>query len=434
MQFRFVNNMKKAIVSENQNTIFEYSQKYNSPILFAYVSWVLSNALKKGINRLYFLARDGYLMWWTAKLIVARKRMKIDCRYLCCSRIALRTASYHIIGDEALKLICTPSMHITPRVIFARARIPEEKIKLILNDICLDWEVDKTLNEMERCLLQKRLDKSVLFHKVVKEISQNAYKAAKGYFAQEGLTDSKNIAIVENGWAGTIQRSLRQILEFMTGKKILIIGYYFGLYNTSHDEADGAYHAWYFSPDRSNRRKVFFNDHLWECMITAPHGMTLGYKKKKDRFLPVFEKYELNTDMRMQVKGTMVGIRNILNSENADTIDHQNLEWVESLLWELMVCPSRHLAETYGKLPFCDDSSNLEFSCLATEDQCKYIKDYAISRRIWNKITCGVGLPGQRLYWPLGVVSLMHSSRERLWYRCNIILREVLRIYLQGVK
>ena len=55
------------------------------PAVSAYVLWVLGDAVKKGIKRLYFLARDGYFMYETAKILCGKLSIPVDCRYLCCS-------------------------------------------------------------------------------------------------------------------------------------------------------------------------------------------------------------------------------------------------------------------------------------------------------------------------------------------------------------
>ena len=40
-----------------------------APAMLYYVRWVLEEAKKNGIQRLYFLARDGYPMYMTAKAL-----------------------------------------------------------------------------------------------------------------------------------------------------------------------------------------------------------------------------------------------------------------------------------------------------------------------------------------------------------------------------
>ena len=57
-----------------------------SPALHGYILWVLREAAASGKKRLYFLARDGYLMYRTAVILCRELELPLECRYLCCSR------------------------------------------------------------------------------------------------------------------------------------------------------------------------------------------------------------------------------------------------------------------------------------------------------------------------------------------------------------
>ena len=57
-------------------------QKFVGPMLLNYVWWILHQAHQKGLQRLYFLARDGYLLREIALQFCAQFGLKIECRYL----------------------------------------------------------------------------------------------------------------------------------------------------------------------------------------------------------------------------------------------------------------------------------------------------------------------------------------------------------------
>ncbi|MFR1474267.1 MAG: hypothetical protein ACLSB9_00195 [Hydrogeniiclostridium mannosilyticum] len=60
------------------------------------------------------------------------------------------------------------------------------------------------------------------------------------------MLDGDPVAVVDTGWTGSIQRSLRQLLRSAGGNGG-ISGFCFGLYQEPKDPADGDYMAWYFS-------------------------------------------------------------------------------------------------------------------------------------------------------------------------------------------
>lgn len=67
-----------------------------APMLCSYILWVLNEAVKSGKQRLYFLARDGWQMYQIANVLCTELQLPIECRYLYCSRYALRSAEYCI--------------------------------------------------------------------------------------------------------------------------------------------------------------------------------------------------------------------------------------------------------------------------------------------------------------------------------------------------
>lgn len=63
-----------------------------APIMMEYVEWVLREARREGKQRLYFLARDGYMMYLAACRLAEDRNLDIAVRYLKISRLAVRSA------------------------------------------------------------------------------------------------------------------------------------------------------------------------------------------------------------------------------------------------------------------------------------------------------------------------------------------------------
>ena len=47
---------------KNRNAAYHIGCRYAGPVLFSYAVWIVEQAVKKKIKRLYFIARDGYLI------------------------------------------------------------------------------------------------------------------------------------------------------------------------------------------------------------------------------------------------------------------------------------------------------------------------------------------------------------------------------------
>ena len=247
-----------------------------APVLCGYVLWVVQEAVRSGKKRLYFLARDGYQMYQMAELICSRLGLPLECRYLYCSRYALRTAEYAIRGEAALDYLCLDGIHVTWETVCHRAGIFDVgEIKQAAEAVQIE-NYRQRLSYTELRELRKKLGQYDSFKKKLTERGREAYEAAIGYFAQEGMLEEVPYALVDSGWVGSIQQSFKHLLNH-AGKTGEIEGYYFGLYKYPKGVDQSAYHTYYFSPEHGLRRKAAFNNNLFECICTSPEGMTKGY-------------------------------------------------------------------------------------------------------------------------------------------------------------
>lgn len=70
-------------------------------ILFPYVEWIIKQCLQQGISRLYFIARDGYILQQMADIYIRENQLKIHTKYIYGSRQAWRTEE----GEEKEKVL-----------------------------------------------------------------------------------------------------------------------------------------------------------------------------------------------------------------------------------------------------------------------------------------------------------------------------------------
>lgn len=256
-----------------------------APVLTAFVEWVLHEAETAGKRRLYFLARDGYPMYLAARELCEARGIPIECRYLKLSRYSLRVPSYHLMREGCLERICTDGIEVSFASVMRRAALTPQEERTLARYLGYEERFQKKLSRNELFGLKDQLRESPLFLEYTYAHSREAYENAAGYLAQEGLLSDIPYAVVDSGWTGTMQQTLRLLLEAQR-PGIKVEGYYFGLYELPAGEREG-YHAFYFSPARGLRRKAYFSNCLFEGVFSAPGGMTEGYLREGDRFLPV---------------------------------------------------------------------------------------------------------------------------------------------------
>ena len=296
--------LKTENLSSCDKTLYDTTICVTAPVLISYILWVLADAQRKQIKRLYFLARDGYIMKQIAEILCQYNHYDIECRYFYCSRFSLRMPLYYIDKKEALDKFCINGYYITPEVIMERAGLNKGDAQKVLSDIHIE-NPKEVLSEVGLHEIRFQLEKSQIFSQIISEKSEKAYDIVYKYFCQEGLFDEKSFAIVDTGWTGSMQRSIRQIMEF-SGYKKAQIGYYFGMFEKGKTE-DGIYNCYYFSLKKHYLRCAIFNNNLFECMCSANHGMTIGYKYDSlNHIIPVFKENKQHWNIDLQIKAAVL--------------------------------------------------------------------------------------------------------------------------------
>ena len=398
-------------------------EKFPGRLMTDYVWWILQEAEKSGIKVLYFLARDGWLLREIALVICERYNLDIECRYLYCSRISLRTPSYWLIGEEAFDLLLCGGYQLRLDSILQRARLNEAERQDVYKSC--GWTIEderRLLSWAEFDDAAKTLRSDPTYRRYVIEKSKAAYPAALGYLRQEGLVDQGHIAIVDSGWTGSMQRSLRQLLE-SAGWRGKLTGFYFGMFKAPKEAADGDYRTWYFSWNRGTRAKACFNNNLFECLLEAPHGMTVEYRQEGKAFVPVL--LDAPADGKAaricEYKDCVLAFtaREVQKSDFRRTIDWRI---TDALIRRYMCRPTKREVELLGAEVFCDDITELYQSPLADKTNIEQLKQYTIAGRLKVRFFSKTGDSADAgMYWPYGTAAFV-SGIKRGWYRGNIFL------------
>ena len=322
------------------------------PALGSFPQWLLANAMARGVRRLYFLARDGYLMRQAGEILCQTLGLPVDCRYLYCSRYALRLPNFHRDQNQALDFLCRDATGITSDRILRRAGLtPQERGEILP---LLDLPPHAAITRSQLPEIRRALAGCPAFLDKMDRHSREAMPGLAGYLAQAGLLEEIPYALVDSGWIGTVQNTLGNTLAAM-GSRRRLEGYYFGLYALPPEAQRTDYHCYYFAPEDGLTKKVHFSNCLFEAVFTAPHGMTLGYRHQNGRYVPrlgpdpdsgVFRKSQGYLCQYIQALAAQ--------TQRLDTsaLDRQT---VAKLLTAFMTRPTRAEAEAFGSLPFSDD-------------------------------------------------------------------------------
>lgn len=330
------------------------------PALGGFVLWILQEAVKSGKRRLYFLARDGYLMYRAALIFCEKFRLPIECRYVSVSRYSIRIPMFHLNLDAALGYVCRGGIDVTLEKVLSRAGLTQEEREKVLASLDRTLEPNAVIPFAKLPEIRRQLGKCRIFQNYMMKHSKDAMPGLAGYLRQEGMLEDIPDAIVDSGWTGSMQKLLGDALSQL-GRTRELEGYYWGLYELPPKERLPAYHCYFFDPGRHLQEKVYFNNCLFEAVYSAPHGMTLGYRNEGGRYVPL---YGTAGEGRNEfVKGiervVMEYIHRLAEEigergfERATCLEDK--ETIRQLLKRFMGEPSRAEAEVFGSLPFSDD-------------------------------------------------------------------------------
>lgn len=370
------------------------------PLLYFFVLWVLNEAVKSGKERLYFLARDGYFMYRTAEILCEQQKIPLDCRYVSCSRYSLRIPMFHLNEREALDYICRRGTAVTPEKICRRAGLSEEEKLEVLEELELEWNEGEIIPNQKLEGIRKKLERSPRFMKYMKFRSREALPGTLSYLEQEGFFDGKKDAIVDSGWVGSVQKTLQQ-LTALKGRAEKLEGYYFGLYEVPDRELRSLYHCYYFEPEGHLSRKVHFNQNVFEVIFSAPHGMTLGYRKAGEKYVPYYGNSE-NERQRFYQKLEEKLMSEIKLSVKRGRTERKKV--VEKRLRKLMCHPGRGEAELLGSLPFSDEAAEENEGQLAPRLNGKQLRE----EHFFFKLLKAAGIK-------------KHRWRENAWYEGSVV-------------
>ena len=354
-----------------------------APPIMEFAGWVLNEAVKSGKKRLYFLSRDGYQIYLAACRLTELRKISIDCRYLYVSRYAMRIPSYHMDIPNCLNRICARGMNVTLERILKRGALTDEEAEEVAKLLGREDRYRDVLKRHQISELKRTLGRQDDFLKYIEKHSTDEYENTMGYLQQEGLLSDIPYAIVDSGWIGTLQQSL-QVLIHSRMPNIRIEGYYFGLYEIPQEADIHDYHAWYFTPATGLNRKVHFSNSLFEAICSTDEGMTIGYLKRGNRYLPQFD--PAGNPNSEKIKRNLEIFKNFLGYYKEDTSERRYIEGrklAKKLFMKSMSRPAELEVGSFGEYLFSDDILAGECQAVAAQLTRKDIRDQHILRRLY---------------------------------------------------
>lgn len=330
------------------------------PLLFGFVRWCLDEATRLGLQRLYFVSRDGQILHRIAQRIASRRPTGIECRYLYGSRQAWHRAGLARVLADDLFWILRPTPGLTIVRVFQRMGLEPVIFQKALEAAAFptrQWNVPLTRPELDRLgtfLTSEPLQPAI-------RAATEPYRAlVRDYLRQEGFGDGVAKGMVDIGWHGNLQRSLARTLDlFGWPEARQLTGLYLGLVQQPSSCAWGTLSGYWNRRPQGTARLRRTNLALLEMFTAADHGSVLGYETQGSRIEPVLDPA---SEQRARAWGVATLHQAILaftdhmleatNPNSIDSLRYQELS--EQLLRLFYTRPKREEASTWGNIPFSD--------------------------------------------------------------------------------
>lgn len=249
-------------------------------MLVPYVHWVLSEAIRRNIKTLYFVARDGFVLKKIADIIIEKQNYDICTGYIYGSRKAWRMPSYK--KEDSLEIFFKMAHLGQIQTIEDLSKIFFLTYEQLLKYIPVYYEDKKKITLNDMISIRNSLEQNEEFKELLEEESGKRRKNVIGYLKQEIDFSKDDFALVELSGSGATQECLTKICGDFYDKKI--ITFFLNLDDIKHDEQ-----CMFLNYLQNNNRMTF----IIENLCRALHGQTTEYRYQYGRYEPVLEDIEV---------------------------------------------------------------------------------------------------------------------------------------------
>lgn len=328
--------------------LYESAQRMGSsvcgPILYSYVDWILQDCLKRGVKRLYFIARDGYLLKKIADILIQKYSWQITTKYIYGSRRAWRMCSLseaHFNLAEILSWSYSARIHSIKQL----AEIVELSVEELIPFLPYGAKSpDTEVNQTSLFLIVTGLEQNAGFRKLFLQKQAEKRALAIEYFKQELDVSDEQFAFVDLSGGGLTQGCLAELLSTFCNYPV---------------------HSYFFKIDRVNLVKkchyhVFFpsliqNNLVVEMLCHAPHGQTYGYEKRDGKIVPLLDNFEEAAFQNHGYAGLEEALckytENMAEIENQNQVLRERLKVIKEYLIYVAQTPDEEVLEYFASFP-----------------------------------------------------------------------------------
>jgi len=378
------------------------------PLFVGFARWVLDEAARRGLDRLYFVARDGEVLREVTARLAASRPGAPELRYLHGSRRSWTLASAGRPGHDVVGDLWVPDQRqvedLTPRELLHLLDLDPDEATALDPVAVAPGTADRPLGDAAGAYLA-----ALRAGPVGAEATRRASGRAElllAYLDQEGVTGPGRVGFVDVGWTGRATRSLEDLLV-ATGRPVpaahLFVGLLAPAAGVMGTELHGRSAGWLLDETRGRRTRSRPGEDpvmLVETLAMGSEGTTTAFEARGGRVVPV-----LSAPVNPATEGwRFADYRAALHlaldafvdgAPDDAAVDLRPTVWEQLLdLWRH---PSRDEAVAWGAQPYGEDFANQRWWPLARP---------LTVRRLLHRAGVGPGHWREPTFWVAGTLRL----------------------------
>lgn len=330
-----------------------------APVLTAFSAWAMADSGRRGVERLYFLAREGQVLHRLAQTL----RPVTDGpepRYLMGSLGAWTAPLLSRLTRADLGWLAAEGQSRLPPDILSKLSLTPEELLRASGRRMAALLSDKPLTDVDLDSLWELLDTPGA-RRLLAGKAGEAGELLLEYLDQEGALDGRVLAVADMGWTLFTQRALREVLA---GRGIEVEGWYFGLASRRLGRMEaGGHHALFMeraaqAAPGSLEAVLFRNIRLMERAFTrSGHGRVLGYERRGGTVRPVLGPLPPGAEYTRELQETVLEFARILAGSGwGEKAFAALLDTARDSLRRFLVEPDNSLARAVAELPDREDT------------------------------------------------------------------------------
>ena len=364
-----VDKLVESIKSECGNDKRWVGISIGGPILLAYVEWILMCAENMQIRKLYFVARDGYILKKIADVLIAERKIPIETFYIHGSRRAWRIPTISRSNCDIAELLRWSHIEsIKTYGEFAKIfEIGISELEHFLHFHGVTYTTPMSKTAMAYAI--KQLKDNENFKRYLIEKNESKRELLKGYIKQYIDSDTKEIAFVELAGGGYTQECLATVLAELG--IIKTINFYFKMDSIKNRNICHNYVFWF---------NDMHNSAIIETLCHSSEGQTMGYQRKDNMIVPILESAEGRALRKYgyeeYVEGVLIFVRKYMKYVDGLFQKNNTLYMVTKYMEMIGEHPTKELLRFISELPFGvtgRETRVREYAPILTEQQ---IEDY----------------------------------------------------------